>query len=51
MLDKTGLEGTYDIKVDLKAEPGVDSFTPWQRFLQDRLGLKLESRRSGPNTV
>ena len=44
-LDKTGLEGTYDIKVDLKLEPGADSFTLWQRFLQDRLGLKLESRR------
>jgi uncharacterized protein (TIGR03435 family) len=45
VLDKTGLEGTYDIKVDLKLEPGVDSFTLWQRFLQDRLGLKLESRK------
>jgi uncharacterized protein (TIGR03435 family) len=45
VLDKTGLEGTYDIKVDLTLEPGVDSFTLWQRFLQDRLGLKLESRK------
>jgi uncharacterized protein (TIGR03435 family) len=45
VLDKTGLEGTYDIPVDLKPEPGVESFTLWQRFLQDRLGLKLESRK------
>jgi len=45
VLDKTGLEGTYDIKVDPKLEPGVESFTLWQRFLQDRLGLKLESRK------
>jgi uncharacterized protein (TIGR03435 family) len=45
VLDKTGLQGTFDIKADLKIEPGADSFTLWQRFLQDRLGLKLESRR------
>jgi uncharacterized protein (TIGR03435 family) len=44
VLDKTGLEGTYDLKVDLKPEPGAELFTLWQRFLQDRLGLKLESR-------
>jgi uncharacterized protein (TIGR03435 family) len=46
VLDKTGLEGLYDIHPDLKPEPGLDSFTLWQRFLQDRLGLKLESRKS-----
>lgn len=46
VLDKTGLEGLYDIRVDLKPEPGVESFTRWQRFLQDRLGLKLESRKA-----
>ncbi len=46
VLDKTGLEGTYDITVDLKLEPGVESFTLWQRFLQDRLGFKLESRKT-----
>jgi uncharacterized protein (TIGR03435 family) len=45
VLDKTGLEGTYEIKVDLTPEPGLDSFTRWQRFLRDRLGLKLESRK------
>jgi uncharacterized protein (TIGR03435 family) len=45
VLDKAGLEGTYDIQVELKPEPGVDSFTLWQRFLQDRLGLKLDSRK------
>jgi uncharacterized protein (TIGR03435 family) len=45
VLDKTGLPGTYDIRVDLKPEPGTDMFTLWQRFLQDRLGLKLESKK------
>ncbi len=46
VLDKTGLDGNYAVRVDLRPEPGVDSFTLWQRFLQDRLGLKLESRRA-----
>jgi uncharacterized protein (TIGR03435 family) len=46
VLDKTGLAGIYDIRVDLKPEPGVENFTLWQRFLQDRLGLKLESRKA-----
>lgn len=46
VLDKTGLPGTYDIAVDLKPELGSDMFALWQRFLQDELGLKLESRKS-----
>jgi uncharacterized protein (TIGR03435 family) len=45
VIDSTGLDGTYDIPVDVKPEPGLDSFTLWQRFLQDRIGLKLESRK------
>jgi uncharacterized protein (TIGR03435 family) len=44
VVDKTGIEGDYDINVDLKPEPGVDPFTFWQRVLQEQLGLKLESR-------
>jgi len=51
VLDKTGLEGIYDIRVDLKPEPGVDSYTLWQRLLQDRLGLKLESRKAKMEVV
>jgi uncharacterized protein (TIGR03435 family) len=45
VLDKTGLDGVYDFAVDIRAEPGGDIFTLWQRFAQERLGLKLESRR------
>jgi uncharacterized protein (TIGR03435 family) len=45
VLDKTGLAGIYEIGVDIKPEPGGDTFTLWQRVLQDRLGLKLESRK------
>lgn len=46
VVDKTGLAGIFEINVDLKPEPGVDMFALWQRVLQDRLGLKLESRKS-----
>jgi len=45
VVDKTGLPGTYDIRADLKPQPGTDMFTLWQRFLQDRLGLQLESKK------
>jgi uncharacterized protein (TIGR03435 family) len=45
VLDKTGLDGVYDFAVDVRPEPGVDAFTLWQRFAQERLGLRLESRR------
>jgi uncharacterized protein (TIGR03435 family) len=45
VLDKTRLAGIYDIAIDLKPEPGGDTFTLWQRVLHDRLGLKLVSAR------
>jgi uncharacterized protein (TIGR03435 family) len=45
VLDKTGLQEIYDFNIDIRPEPGTDSFTVWQRALQDQLGLKLESRR------
>jgi uncharacterized protein (TIGR03435 family) len=45
VVDRTGLPGVFEINVDLKPEPGVDMFALWQRVLQDRLGLKLESRK------
>jgi uncharacterized protein (TIGR03435 family) len=44
--DMTGLPGVYDISVDLKPDVGADMFALWQSTLQDRLGLKLESRRA-----
>jgi uncharacterized protein (TIGR03435 family) len=46
VLDRTGLAGTYDLNVNFKLEPGADSFTLWQRALQDQLGLKLVSRKA-----
>lgn len=47
VVDKTGLDGNYDISVNLRPDDaGGDSFTRWQRALRDQLGLKLESRRA-----
>ena len=45
VLDKTGLQGTYDFSVDIHPELGTDLFTLWQRALQDQLGLTLENRK------
>jgi uncharacterized protein (TIGR03435 family) len=45
VLDKTGLPGIYDFSVDIHPELGVDSFTLWQRALEDQLGLRIESRK------
>jgi uncharacterized protein (TIGR03435 family) len=51
VLDKTGLPGIYDIGLDIRPERGADMFTLWQRFLQDKLGLRLESRRSAVDVL
>jgi len=44
VLDKTGLQGTYDFSVDLPPELETDILTAWKRALGDQLGLKIESR-------
>lgn len=46
VVDKTGLSGTYDFPIDFGANPEADMLQHWQRILQDKLGLKLESQRS-----
>jgi uncharacterized protein (TIGR03435 family) len=45
VLDKTGLQGTYDFSVDIHPELGTDSFAAWQRALNEQLGLRIESRK------
>jgi uncharacterized protein (TIGR03435 family) len=47
VLDKTGIEGNYDISVNLRPDDTAgDGFTRWQRALRDELGLKLETQRA-----
>ena len=41
MLDRTGLEGVYDFAVDIKPEPGSDMFILWQRYLREKMGLRI----------
>jgi uncharacterized protein (TIGR03435 family) len=51
VIDKTGLEGTFDFSVDMHPEPDTDAFTGWQRALADQLGLQIESRKSDVDVV
>ena len=50
VLDKTGLPGTYEFGLDINPEPGSDTFAVWQRFLKDKVGLRIDSRK-GPVDV
>jgi uncharacterized protein (TIGR03435 family) len=45
VIDKTGLQGTYDFSVDVHPELGTDSFLTWQRALSEQLGLRIENRK------
>jgi uncharacterized protein (TIGR03435 family) len=45
VVDKTGLQGIFDLNVEIRPETGVDMYTLWQRVLQEQLGLRLESRK------
>jgi len=46
VVNQTGIEGVYDIAVDIKPDSGADPFTVWQRALQEQLGLRLESQKA-----
>jgi uncharacterized protein (TIGR03435 family) len=45
VIDKTGLQGTFDFTVNVHPELGTDGFTLWQRALPSQLGLRIESRK------
>lgn len=51
VIDKTGLDGTFDIAVDLKPEPGADPFNLWQRALREQLGLRLQAGKGLVETL
>jgi uncharacterized protein (TIGR03435 family) len=45
VIDKTRLDGDFDISVDLPRDSG-DAYIRWQRALREQLGLNLESTRA-----
>jgi len=47
VVNKTGIQGEFDISLEIKPEGGADAFTIWQRALQEQLGLTLVARK-GP---
>jgi uncharacterized protein (TIGR03435 family) len=51
VVDKTGLSGIFDFTVDIQPDPTTDSFTAWQRVLEDQLGLRIDSRKTGISVV
>jgi uncharacterized protein (TIGR03435 family) len=51
VVDKTGLQGTYDFSVDVHPELGGDNFAVWKRALEDQLGLTVDSRKGDVSVV
>jgi uncharacterized protein (TIGR03435 family) len=51
VLDKTGLPGVFDFRLNVQPELGTDMFTLWQRALQEQLGLKLENGKTAVQTI
>ena len=45
VIDKTGLDGTYDLTPTVHFEAGTDKFTYWQHVLKDDLGLRLDAEK------
>ena len=46
VVDETGLGGIYDFSVDMQPDLNTDSFTAWQRVLEDQLGLRIDSQKA-----
>jgi uncharacterized protein (TIGR03435 family) len=46
VFNRTGLSGIYDFDIEMKMEARHPIVQPWQRVLQEQLGLKLESRKA-----
>jgi uncharacterized protein (TIGR03435 family) len=46
VLNRTGIEGVYDLAVELQLDQSNDAFTLWQRALREQLGLRLDSGRA-----
>ena len=51
VVDKTGLEGIFDLNAEIRPEVGVDMFTLWNRVLREQFGLRLENRKDQVDVV
>lgn len=51
VLDMTGLPGIFDFMVDIRLEAGTDGFVTWQRTLQEKMGLRLTSRKRAVDVI
>jgi bla regulator protein BlaR1 len=51
VVDRTGLDGAYDYKLEYAQEPGATSDASVFSALQEQLGLKLESSRVTTTTI
>jgi uncharacterized protein (TIGR03435 family) len=45
VVNKTGIEGVFDLALPMSLDARKDPFTFWQRTLQEQLGLRLEPGR------
>jgi uncharacterized protein (TIGR03435 family) len=50
VLDRTNLPGIYDFAIDVRPD-GSDMLTLWQRFLKEKLGLRLDSRNAAVDVL
>ena len=46
VINRTGIEGTFDFRLDIRPDAGSDMFAVWQRALQEQLGLRLEAQKA-----
>jgi uncharacterized protein (TIGR03435 family) len=46
VVNKTAIEGVFDIGVDVRPDDSGDTVTVWQRALKEQFGLELKSQRA-----
>jgi uncharacterized protein (TIGR03435 family) len=51
VVDQTRIEGVHDISVEIGPDQSADTFTVWQRALQEQLGLRLEVRKASVDVL
>jgi uncharacterized protein (TIGR03435 family) len=51
VIDRTGIEGEFDFKVDYAIDDNPESGVPLAAAIQEQLGLKLESTKGPVDTL